>query len=270
MTSTNPIQASSPIAGFYKTRLAGKGPWVPAELYLADDQTNEFGLPVWHCELPDKIVTDTVEVLGMWPYLAKNPIDKAEYDYMVANLEHARAERPLDAMATPDRPVDWAGHNMPPSDSIIKAERLLAMHDPSAEVNVDSLHATINLVKQMTVLSARLDEERKQAGGPHKAAQTEAEKPYRDSRLLLANARTDLLNVLHKVRKYLDSEMKNVTTDLGATAFTRQTYEVVINDRFVVPRELCSPNLELIKRALRYGLKVHGAELVERTTTVVT
>lgn len=99
MNKASPIQASSPIAGFYKTRLAGKGPWVPAELYLADDQTNEFGLPVWHCELPNRIMTDTIEVLDMWPYLAKHPIDKTEYDCMVADLEHARAERPLDAMA---------------------------------------------------------------------------------------------------------------------------------------------------------------------------
>ncbi len=260
------IDPSKPIAGFYKTRLARNGPWVPAEIVYLEDA---FDLPVWHIKLgTGDEITDQIEVLEMWPYLAKHPIDQASYDYMLADQAHAAEHRPLDAKATPTRPVDWTGHNMPPSDDLIKAERLIERADSAGRVaTIDDAHVAIDLVKQMTVLAKRLDDARKEAAAPHKQAQAEAELPYKTRLTPMGVAKTKLLYALHAWRTR--AGLARITTDLGATVYPRTAYRVKITDPSAIPRAYCAPNEDAISVALRNGAEVPGAELEEQTTTVV-
>lgn len=47
-----------------------------------------------------------VELERVWPKAGKDPIDKAEYDYLTARVEHARKAAPQSPAANPRRKVD--------------------------------------------------------------------------------------------------------------------------------------------------------------------
>lgn len=263
---TEPIQADRPVAGFYKTRLVSGGPFVPAS--LADAGLDAFGLPIWRCRLGRDLVEDPIRVLELWPYLAKHPIDKDTYDFMVADAAHAASERPLDAKATPTRPVDWIGHNQPPSDDLIKAEALCDRADGLGAIGtIDDAHAAVDCVKQITVLFSRLDQTRKDLGKPHDEAKALEQAPHKEALLSLAFAKGALLPVIHDWRTA--QGLPRISTDLGATAFERCTERVEITEPDKVPRRFCSPDPAKIELELRAGRDVPGAALLDEFKTVV-
>ena len=103
----------TPVSGFYRTRLVRQGPWVACRVWWEDGErdpeTNEL--------LSDQILRCTVAGTDVdpwewWPRLCLYPIDKAAYDYMVADAEWARKYAPHHPKANPTKPVNAA--LMPP------------------------------------------------------------------------------------------------------------------------------------------------------------
>lgn len=48
-----------------------------------------------------------IEIDRVWPRCGKDPIDRAEYDYLTALTDHAKAHDGLDPMGKPWKRVDW-------------------------------------------------------------------------------------------------------------------------------------------------------------------
>lgn len=99
---------SIPTAGFYQLRLVKDGPWVPVRIWRgfgADPLTGEIierGW-IWRAELNGA----GVPVDRVWPYCAGEPIERAEYDYMLAMIDHATRYEPAMPEANPWEKIDW-------------------------------------------------------------------------------------------------------------------------------------------------------------------
>ena len=85
--------SDTPRPGFYLTRLCRGGPMVPVEVY--QDPRFEAGFGAF-------AGGSQIDVFKVWPYCAREPVDKAEYDYRLALLLHHESTgewhryRPLD------------------------------------------------------------------------------------------------------------------------------------------------------------------------------
>lgn len=105
------MTGDSPAPGFYKTRLIRNGPFVPARVWMNETEKDDAG-----DYLDDQCLMMSIDgerVNGqhmgekyLWMY--GNPIDKAEYDFMRADSDHAKEYRPEDAKANPRRSIDLA------------------------------------------------------------------------------------------------------------------------------------------------------------------
>lgn len=77
-----------PRAGYYLVRLVRGGPWCPARIYFGQPHDPVTG------EILDRSYRMVAEVNGephdvyrIWPYCAGDEIDKAEYDYRIADRD---------------------------------------------------------------------------------------------------------------------------------------------------------------------------------------
>lgn len=101
-----PLRPDVPVAGFYKGRMVRNGPWVPIRIWhgpTRDPETKEELDRSWHWQA--ERLGREVDVFWVWPYCAKNPIDKAEYDYLLAYHRWAVKYDPADPAARPRDPV---------------------------------------------------------------------------------------------------------------------------------------------------------------------
>lgn len=94
---------NDPQSGFYKRRLVKGAAFVPARIWRAPD--GEGGSTCF-CLVDGK----TRDPLAEWPRLAMQPITQAEYDFMVADADHARRYRPDDPKADPRKPIKLDEH----------------------------------------------------------------------------------------------------------------------------------------------------------------
>src|SRR5574337_808244 len=83
-------------AGYYWTRLVRGGPKVPVRIWQDNDSLE------WLAEVDGH----GAKVVPIWNFCCGNPIDEAEYRFMVADSRHAKAFRPNDPKATPTVPID--------------------------------------------------------------------------------------------------------------------------------------------------------------------
>ena len=94
-----------PQAGWFKTQLVRKGPWVPACIWLdqpTDPRTGELIDPEeYRCEV-DGVPQD---VDRYWLFLCKQPITESEFQYLTALRRWQRANAPEEFDAA-WKPVD--------------------------------------------------------------------------------------------------------------------------------------------------------------------
>lgn len=94
MRGETPAITTEPECGYYKIRDGERGPWCPASIALhqeIDPETRELIAPeVLICIVGD----DYRDPEETWLWLAKNPISKAEYDYLCAHRLWAKANAP--------------------------------------------------------------------------------------------------------------------------------------------------------------------------------
>lgn len=103
------MSGDTPNAGLYKIRRVRHGPWVGVRLWFDTDRT-EPGNPenkldrsaIWRCEIDGQ----EVELLRAWPQCERNPVDRKEYRWLLADASHARRHRPAAPEANPTHAVD--------------------------------------------------------------------------------------------------------------------------------------------------------------------
>jgi hypothetical protein len=102
-----------PIPGYYRLKLIKGGPWVGARIVYGPppdpiDGTELDRAPRWQAWLDGKMIgadrdPHRAGAFRIWP---AHSIEKAEYEYLIANSQWAKANSPNDPAANPGRPID--------------------------------------------------------------------------------------------------------------------------------------------------------------------
>lgn len=102
-----PRYPDEPQDGYYKCRLIRGGPWVPGRIWREPERdfaTGRLtGMDVVSCEVAGKPRNPRQQ----WNALARYPISKADYDYLVSVGNWARDHAPNSSEANPGKPVNW-------------------------------------------------------------------------------------------------------------------------------------------------------------------
>lgn len=262
------LDLNTPVVGYYKRRLVRGGPWVAARIWQEGGERDEAGDLLSDERLLCEIDGQPRDALEQWPYLADSRIDHAEYLYLLADSQHAKAHRVDDPKATPTAPVDFAGmgHNRP-DDPLAAADALLHEPKPAKVETVDQAHVATLWIKRAQAIFRKLGEAKREAEKPHREALAATSAPYKATIDRLEMDRLALLAELHAWRAAND--MPKVATDYGATATTRATQSVEITDAEALPRWALEPAMLVIEEALIAGKTVPGARLRTDQTTVV-
>jgi 5'-3' exonuclease len=103
--SGQPLPAVPP-CGFYRTRIVRGGPWVPARIwrepYLDPDTGADSGKDVLRCEINGK----DKDAMAVYPWLCRHPTKESEFQFQVADFDHAKNYRPDDPKATPAAAIE--------------------------------------------------------------------------------------------------------------------------------------------------------------------
>lgn len=95
-----------PQCGFYKRCLVAGGPWVPARIWrepYPDPVTKkDTGTDVMRCEVGGR----PRDPLAEFVRLSMNPIKESDYNFMMAQMAHAKAHKPGSPLADPTKPID--------------------------------------------------------------------------------------------------------------------------------------------------------------------
>jgi hypothetical protein len=115
MTTLSMIRADQPVAGFYRTRLVKRGPWVPVLIWygqpIVDGETLDRSWR-WCVCLNDETCQDDdgtrvpIDVFRVWPECSGQPIAQAEYEFMVKRVRWAREHAPQSPYANPYEPIE--------------------------------------------------------------------------------------------------------------------------------------------------------------------
>lgn len=94
--------------GYYRIRRNAGSVWRPIAIWFGpplDPVTGEELERSWRWQILfcGRFIWDESLV---WPYCKGEPIDRAEYDYLIARLQHAERD-PRDPYAHPTGRVDW-------------------------------------------------------------------------------------------------------------------------------------------------------------------
>jgi hypothetical protein len=96
-----------PKCGWYLTRLARGGPFVPARIFIEQEICPETGEllsdEVIKCEINGRLV-DPEEA---WPWLCREPIEESAFNYLMARAEYAKTWAPEEPAANPYKATDW-------------------------------------------------------------------------------------------------------------------------------------------------------------------
>lgn len=113
---TAALRVDTPQAGFYWRRFVKGGPKIPVRLWHGAPIDPETGEELershrWQAMVNGDLVTGDTAVIEVWISCAGNPIDEAEYDYLLALKNHAVRHEPDLPEAAPNSPIDL--HRMP-------------------------------------------------------------------------------------------------------------------------------------------------------------
>ena len=108
-------EVANPLPGFYKARLVRNGPWVPVQIWHGppvDPVTGETLDRSWRlrAQVGDDFNEDPHEI---WSYCAGHPIDRAEFQWRLADREWCKFHAPEDPIANPYRKIDVS--KLPPA-----------------------------------------------------------------------------------------------------------------------------------------------------------
>lgn len=108
-----PIHSDDPQCGWYRTKLTRGGVWVPAQIWLhqkVDKLTGQLEDDERFCCVIHGQHKDPFE---QWHWLAPEPIDQDEYDYLTKSLAWAAEYEPDSPEGMPDHAVDWFTSPLP-------------------------------------------------------------------------------------------------------------------------------------------------------------
>lgn len=253
------IHPSKPEIGHYWYRAAKDAPLQPSELY----QENSL----WWLKLSNSMIYDQDKILEIWPYLANRPMSETEYNFQIADYQHAATHRLTDAKAHPNEPVDLLGHNLAPDDDLAKADLLLEKLRDLGSLDEDTAPQAVVLAKQMTLLINRLAEVQREINQPFREAAFDKTEPFDVAHDTLELQKALLLQKLHEYREKHD--MLKIVTEYGPSAFSKIKQTIVISEPEKLDRKYLIPDEKGIAKAIKLGHTVDGAELVETKTTVV-
>lgn len=106
LAGKKPVITDEPQAGWYKRVLVKGGVMVPARIWVYQNVDRETGELVEDELLQCEVNGQYADAQDQWSWLASNPISRAEFNYLMARIEHAVRHEPDDAFADPRRPVD--------------------------------------------------------------------------------------------------------------------------------------------------------------------
>lgn len=249
------IKEGEPQPGFYKRKLVRGGPWLPVSIghTAADSLVAIVGLD------------QHVDPQDIWTWVVGNQISEDEYNYLIANLKHARDHRPDDPLNTPTAPVDFATMGTRSTGPLLRADELMA--EPGRELQVmEDAQASTLWIKRANAVKKTLEAEMKDSAALAKEQLSAIEQPYRTRIAQLEDLVADELRLLHdwrRVRNY-----PPIPTEYGAKAFTRDTDRLSITIN-LVPKEFLTPNLAAIRAALKAGATIPGVVVHKEPSTVV-
>ena len=102
------MTGDSPIPGFYQTRLVKAGPFVGVKVWFNIAERDEAGDLLEDEGLMMLRDGELVNPYDNWVWCMGNEITEAEYNWMIADSDHAKQYRPEDAKANPRRSIDLA------------------------------------------------------------------------------------------------------------------------------------------------------------------
>lgn len=94
-----------PQCGFYERRLVSGGPFVPARIWR-EPETDMNGAPTGRDLLRCVVNGKPRDPNAEWTRLSMRPVKEAAYNFEVADSAHAKAFRPDDPKATPEKSID--------------------------------------------------------------------------------------------------------------------------------------------------------------------
>lgn len=102
------MRIDEPVAGFYRWRFRRGSPdvgvvlWhgIPFEPWTGEPMDRA---PRWQAQANGKYI----EFDRVWPGCAADPIDEAEYQYLLSRADWAAENDPKDPFASVREPVDW-------------------------------------------------------------------------------------------------------------------------------------------------------------------
>lgn len=115
------MRADTVTAGTWRTKLRKGGPWVPMKIEWCDGSPDPMTGDLmedqeWRVTLNGSSSNPKTgnrwRVWDFWPPIFAESIDEREYQWMVADAEHARQYRQDDPKANPFKSIDL--HTQPP------------------------------------------------------------------------------------------------------------------------------------------------------------
>ncbi len=107
------IHNDDPQPGWYRTKIARGGVWVPAQIWLEQDIDPSTGQLAdderYYCIVNGQ----SKDPHAQWHWLAAEPITEDEFDYLTEILAWAAAHEPDSPEANPDHAVDWFTSSLP-------------------------------------------------------------------------------------------------------------------------------------------------------------
>ena len=106
MSTTKAIHDFDPQPGFYKTRRARNGPWLPVKVWFHVADRDEAGDLMEDEGMRCEIDGERVSPYQAWMSVARHPISEAEFKRLSALRQWADDHAPDDPYAAPDQPID--------------------------------------------------------------------------------------------------------------------------------------------------------------------
>lgn len=99
--------ADEPIAGYYRKRRRD-AVWRPIAIWHGPPLDPWDGTELdrswrWICLFAGR----HIDLATVWPDCQKNPIDRAEYEYLLARIDHAARHDPTDPYGHKSGSIDW-------------------------------------------------------------------------------------------------------------------------------------------------------------------
>ena len=106
MNGEKPVITDEPQVGFYKRVLVKGGVMVPAKIWMYQAVDHETGELIEDEQLQCEVNGQYADAQDQWSWLCSNPISRAEFNYLMARIEHAVRHEPDDAFADPRAPIN--------------------------------------------------------------------------------------------------------------------------------------------------------------------